>query len=195
MPGQESPLVGFRDRYRTAVAKNSISIEEALILEVLRLSPVPQSAILDKACAYSLELPQFAPVNRVVAADALKSCFHKRWIWVVTLSSLRDITGMILSSGVIGPIYGLPNVGDIDFTQQGGTLYHDVVAQFYPHANGYEQRIECREHRIYSSLTAAATELKECVVSDMSQKVTRTGPWRRKWWERFSDGILIEVEQ
>jgi hypothetical protein len=90
--------------------------------------------------------------------SALTACLAKGWLQILDEPTLARIVGELHQGRVLGPIYGLPSVGAVDFTPTGAALFHKMSATNQP-ANeppfAYEDMVHNRFSQFFSSEKAA----------------------------------------
>jgi hypothetical protein len=59
------------------------------------------------------------PVTRAESEAALVDCLSKGWLQVIDEAALGRIQHELLDASLLGPIYGFPQVGGVDFTPAG----------------------------------------------------------------------------
>jgi hypothetical protein len=62
---------------------------------------------------------------------ALTDCLRKGWLQVIDESALTKIADDIRAGGILGPIYGFPAVGEVDFTWSGAELWQKISDRFW----------------------------------------------------------------
>src|SRR5262245_12903882 len=60
-----------------------------------------------------------APVTETECQTALAACLSKGWLQVLDDRTLARIVDELREARFVGPIYGLPGVGCVDFTHLG----------------------------------------------------------------------------
>ena len=53
---------------------------------------------------------------------ALDACLAKKWVQVLDEDAITHITLDFREGGYLGPIYGMPNPGCVDFTEAGAGI-------------------------------------------------------------------------
>src|SRR4051794_17254089 len=94
---------------------------EAALFHLIRHGPasplyLPMNATSDH---YSMA----RPVTQEEAQVALTACLGKGWLQVIDDVALAKIAGELQEGRLLGPINGLPEVGDVDFTHAGAELW------------------------------------------------------------------------
>jgi hypothetical protein len=157
------------------------------------------------------ELPQVAVMedywedgSRVTEDEcraALTDCLARGWLQVIDAETLAGIVEELKQGRVLGPIYGLPCVGAVDFTHAGAKLSrkeddaHQTGNQPPPY---YEDTVYEKFSQFSRSERAALAAIEE--VRRWDENVTTTGPsltgpWRVQWWRRFAAGFQVDFEQ
>jgi hypothetical protein len=100
-----------------------------------------------------------------------------------------------------GPVYGLPGLGDVDFTPKGAKLLRKIVkAMFGPSWNAeavYKNEWPRREEFYMRTQRAAKQVLID--IKRRNDVISVSGPspigrWRVYWWECYPKGYRITVK-
>jgi hypothetical protein len=130
---------------------------------------------------------------------ALTACLAKGWLRVLDEPTLAGIVEELRRDGVLGPIYGFPMVGGVDFTPAGAALYHKLHQRPVGEPPfSYEDMVHNRFSQFFRSKQAALAAIEEHRRQDDTVAVvgpTPTGPWRAQWWRRFPEGSQVDIEQ
>ncbi len=133
---------------------------------------------------------------------ALSGCLNKGWLQVIDETVLDRIADELRAGRFLGPIYGLPSVGDVDFTATGAALwerFRDRPSRAERRAPfAYSDVLREKTVRYFRTRTAAIAGAVEARSGDDVVSVTEpvpTGPWRAQWWRRFPAGYRIDVEE
>jgi hypothetical protein len=110
---------------------------------------------------------------------------------------LDAISADLANGPFIGPIYGLPDVGDVDFTAAGASCFEDVhKVLFGPHVFdtfGYHVK-DSEEAWYFVKKDAAAQSAWQLVDGPPLEDLSRAspiGPWCVYWWLRFAEGYRL----
>jgi hypothetical protein len=132
---------------------------------------------------------------------ALDACLAKGWLQIINEVVLKGITDNIREERTLGPIYGLPPNGCVDFTRAGA----DVWRRFLDRARAglkqpefaYTDVVHTKVARLCPTLRAALAvaeeELNWAGIHTVSEPFL-IGPWRLQWWRRFPAGYRVDVE-
>jgi hypothetical protein len=175
----------------------------------------PESALLSLvhygACAPPSDLPRLAagdtyswgePTTVEQCQDALAACLARGWLRVVDDATLQQFQAGVHGEGLLGPVYGWPPVGGVDFTPAGVAMWQRLQSVFRPGGwrspFAYIDVVHSRTLHTFPTSSAALAGLTDqcrnwdaAVVSGPSL----IGPWRVCWWQRFAEGYQFEVEQ
>ena len=131
---------------------------------------------------------------------ALAACLAKGWLQVIDDAALADIAARLHAGGVLGPVYDLPEVGQVDFTATGAGLSRQIFDRDGPRPPfASTDVVREKTARYFRSREVAASEAASFWVEyDDVVAVsvpTPTGPWRAQWWRRFPEGYRVDIEQ
>lgn len=200
MSNSESGSAGRIEALTEEWARLGVHILEASLFHVLHFGlHLPPEDLADRATWPDYRLGGAARVEDSLAA--LKDCLGRGWLQVIDEQALSRIRAELRAEGRIGPIYGLPEVGDVDFTPEGAALWRSDgqnrtrAAFLLPFAYS----VTCwREDFLYfrnrSCAAAALKEHQEFEEVVSATGPTEVGPWRAQWWRRFDAGYRIRIE-
>ena len=140
------------------------------------------------------------PVTKVECQAALADCLAKGWLQVIDEAALAKIAHELREGRWVGPIYGFPDVGVVEFTHAGAELWQQFRRQSFPDAGGnfsYLDTVHIKTTEYYRTISAAV-EARPEADQDHAFTVTgpsRIGPWRLQWWRRFSGGYRVDIEE
>jgi hypothetical protein len=126
---------------------------------------------------------------------ALTACLAKGWLQIIDAQTLARIVEELQQGRVLGPIYGLPAVGAVDFTAAGAALFRK---EFNANRSGnepppyYEDTVEEKFSQFFRSERAALSAIEE--IRRWDEKVFITGPSLTGPW-RFAAGFQVDFEQ
>jgi len=168
--------------------KLGLDLAEWYVLTTVASSPIPFDAIPQKTSALSDGDPR-GKINVKGATLALKSCVQKAWVTRVTVEYLSVIRWFLQREDAMGPIYGLPNVGDADFTPEGAEKFATVVKRLHPDLQEHEEfEIQNGKTQIIVPNRETARGIAE---NRKGAKLQRVGPWKVYWWKTYPEGFLI----
>lgn len=189
--------------------------ERAAVLAEIGLTPA--HAVLFNIVSYGLVVESQDLCERATIEDyavcgattvsqaqaALADCFSKGWLRIVDASALQELRTEIRNANLIGPVYGFPNVGGVDFTHAGAEKWR-VVCDRLGQRDGrvshlsYSDVVRIKTAHYFHSESKALAERDLCKTYDAVVAVSEPvaiGPWRANWWRRFPEGYRIDVEE
>ena len=142
------------------------------------------------------------PSTRESCAVALSDSLKKGSLQVIDESKLDRIKDDLRDKKILGPIYGLPELGAVDFTPSGAELWRRICSSCFRHADrkpfAYTDVVHVKTARYYRTRFAAMADIArrrdEDGVASMSSP-SFIGPWRAQWWRRFAEGWRVDVDE
>lgn len=172
----------------TLLRNMGLDLAEWYVLTTVASSPIPFKSVPQKTSALS----DGDPRGRIGIKDAelaLRSCVLKSWVTQVTSEYLSLIRWFLKREQTIGPIYGLPNVGDADFTPEGADKFQTALARLHPDLQEREEfDYQNAKPQIIVPNRETAYKLAE---HRKGAKVQKVGPWRLYWWKAYPEGYVI----
>jgi hypothetical protein len=170
------------------------------VLSCCRYGPYPEAFHLREAQAES-EWDRLGPISEREAAAGLRECLEAGWLRRIDEPALRAIRADIESRGLIGPVYGWPQAGDVDFTPRGVECYLTLIDALRedddPGQNAFYVDTPTGETVYCVTLEASRSVIdqhgRDPGVITSSEPVP-IGPWCVSWWERFPSGYRIDIE-
>jgi hypothetical protein len=174
-----------------------VSLPEYALMIAVNYGTVPASSLPARAAPESAD-----SVSEQDLVTAIKDCIAKGWLQIIDEFALQKIVKELRERNCIGPIYGLPTPGHVDFTSSGAEIWHAIRRSFkmrecnVPFA--FTDVVHIRTARYF------ATELAAFACIDAWKKTSTTssvsgpwpiGPWRAQWWRRFAEGFRVDVEE
>lgn len=180
------------------LAELDITLDEASLFIVIQygIGAHPES-LPRHAAADEYRLDDSA--SEVGCQAALADCLAKGWLQVLDDAALADIAALLKAGNIIGPVYRLPHVGRVDFTQAGANRWFRIRDRDGP-AEPFAFTDVVREMtaRYFTTRAAAEAEAEWARGEEETAAVsdpTPTGPWRAQWWRRFAQGYRIDIEE
>jgi hypothetical protein len=179
-------------------ADAGVTPAEAALLTVvhygLTADPADLPAIAARKC-YSDGL-----ASEEQCRTALAACQSKGWLQVIDEPALAAIAEQLRRGGFIGPVYGLPPLGGVDFTRAGAEQWQRLRDRRNPARPpfAFTDVVHSKTSRYFTTKTAALREIEE--IKEWSGDVTVVGPtpigpWRAQWWRRFPQGYRLDIEE
>src|SRR5262245_22364001 len=119
------------------LSSRRIPLAEFAVLCCVGTYPLPSTSVPLLAWSY-WEGDSRGKLEKDQCAEAVKSCLAKGCIRVVDAPSIEEYKHIVNKEAAIGPIYGLPVVGDIDFTPAGATLWLSLDEQLWGTSRHYD---------------------------------------------------------
>jgi hypothetical protein len=148
--------------------------------------------------------PDYSLVEHVTKEEcqvALADCLAKGWLQVIDESARSAITDELRESQFVGPIYGLPQVGGVEFTHVGAEMWRRLCRRCFPETRqrfAFTDVVHCKSSRYFRTRAAALKGIEEVQEWDGAITVAGPlpiGPWRAQWWRRFPEGYRIDVDE
>ncbi len=142
----------------------------------------------------------FGPFTEGECRTAWNACLEKGWLQIIDESALAQIVADIQTNQLLGPIYGLPPMGTVDFTLTGAALSMRIFRgdDRSRSSFAYTDVVHEKSSRFFRSKTNAVAEIDSVRTDDDFATVSEPipiGPWRAQWWRRFPAGYRIDIEQ
>jgi hypothetical protein len=186
---------------RDVLAEAGVTAPESALLCAVHYGITNPPSDLPRSAAgevYSLRGPTTVEECR----SALAGCLAKGWLRVIDDAALWEITEELHDGGVLGPVYGLPRVGGVDFTRAGAALWQRLRSQLssgdghspFP----YTDVVHSKTAWYFPSRAAALAEIADICdgwAVDSVAGPTLIGRWRAQWWRRYPEGYRIDIER
>jgi hypothetical protein len=182
-----------------AFAQMGVSPAEAALFNVIHYGLTNSPDVLPSTAAspdYALAGPSTEEERR----DGLAACLARGWLQVIDEPARARIAAELRDGGFLGPIYGLPDIGGVDFTLAGAELWRRISRLWLsdravPFA--YTDTVHIKTAQYFRTRAAAVAAMP---TGDEDHAVTATGPirigpWRVQWWRRFPEGYRIDIEE
>jgi hypothetical protein len=142
------------------------------------------------------------PITIEECRAALEECLTKGWLQVIDEPALGLLVSELHQEQVVGPIYGLPPVGSVDFTPAGARLWFQLQEHFRGTSSvlpfAFTDVVHLKTAQFFRTRVAALAETKLKKSWESVVKITEPvpiGPWRAQWWRRFPEGYRIDIEE
>jgi hypothetical protein len=176
-----------------------VTAPEAALFNVVHYGMTSPPSYLPSSAAvpdYSLA----GPVTERECHAALAACLAKGWLQVIDEPALAKIADELREGRFLGPIYGLPAAGGVDFTHAGAELWRRLCRRCFPTSGppfAFNDVVHSKTTQYFRTKAAALAAIPE---ADQDHAVTVTGPtpigpWRVQWWRRFPEGYRVDIEE
>jgi hypothetical protein len=180
------------------LSSEGISLSEWHVLCLVGMWPIPAARAAMTAASHSSE-DWLGSVSVAACKKALDECLAKRWLRVVAATWIRELRGLV-KGRFVGPIYGYPSSGDIDFTPRGARIYKRLSALLLGSAwrasHVYQAEIGAKSRFFFRTRKATVKAVRQwrlhrCVLT--TSPIISIGPWCVYWWDRYSRGYYVDV--
>ncbi|WP_439627722.1 hypothetical protein [Gemmata sp.] len=210
---RNSHPIALTDQNRSR-AEAQAERERALARALSDLGLTPPEASLFNVIHYGITLPPHHLPERSAGESyrlggsftedacraALARCIRAGRLQIIDDDALSRIADELREGRFLGPIYGLPPVGGVDFTHAGADLWQRLCARCFrddrrpPFA--FTDVVHERTARYFRTKAAAVEAAEQASAEDEVVSVTGPvpiGPWRAQWWRRFPAGYRVDV--
>lgn len=179
--------------------RHSIRLAGWLVVSLIGKWPTPRAKVAAIAASHSEGDPR-GSVCEHECQRALTECLEAGWLRVIDKPTLLDLRLQVRAQPGMGPIYGFPRIGDVDFTAAGARLYRQVLRELHGSSFADDHisiiRRHGREQRFTRYHRTARKEL--CKLRHDSSVRARMIPirgWYVYWWHRYPKGYRIDVQR
>lgn len=196
---------GWLQEFRGIVSIMGIGVAEYAVLNVIHYGMNESKDTLARR-ATSPDYNLGSDLRLAETTAAVDSCFQRGFLRVLTKAELTEINSELERNHVLGPIYGLPKSGKIDFTNEGANQWRSIQAAIQAAVRdvrpwqmqrgfAYCDVVEIRTRRHF--LTRRAAERQRKLLSRMSDvaSVTKVIPsldLRLTWWSSPTTGCQFD---
>lgn len=130
--------------------------------------------------------------------QGVADCFDRDLIRVVTPSHRSEIQDDLASRGVLGPVYGLPDPGLVDFTSAGAKLYRWLREPVEWQRDTFLYPLVKRRlvQVIGPVLDTCQAQVETLIREEPTPVVSSPRPigcWRMRPWRTFARGFVIDI--
>ena len=182
-------------QHRSAFSKRNLSLAEWFVFSIPGLWPVPEKELPRLATSYSQGDPR-GTVDVASCRMALESLRHRGWLQIVDKSVLACLRQKVASLQCDPPVYGFPELGDVDFTDKGAEVFRGLSSDLYGRYF-FSEAVVADEQSTGKTVYTARKSRVETIVNEgwsLGFAVSRTkiGPWCIYWWKVFPSGWRME---
>src|SRR5262245_49755816 len=185
------------EEQKRVLREHEVPLADWFVLSLVGLWPFPAATAARTAASHS-EGDPLGSISSTEADRSVSECLQRNWLRVVDRTSLSKIREGLLRKPALGPIYGLPRIGDLDFTPRGARLFLRVRSRIHEtsltsqHVFVVERKKKTHLFTVRLEAAKKAAEQAKKGLRTVSGP-TKIGPWRIYWWERFSKGYRVAV--
>lgn len=194
-------VLARRQAQADGLADLGLTPSEASLFNVLHFGLTLRPSDLCRRAAFG-DYSIGHPVSAETHCVTLDACLEKGWLQYVDQAALDHIKEEIGREQIVGPIYGMPNIGVIDFTHKGAAKWERISQRLWNGGHrsefAFEDVVHTKSIHYYSSMAKAHLEREKWLSYDDVVSVSNPSPigrWRANWWRDFPEGFRLDVEQ
>jgi hypothetical protein len=176
---------------------NSLSVTEFHILNTVHYDPHTAGELVRVAASESEQWSGRLPgASRSECEEALTSLLSKGLLQVVDMSAIAEIEANLATSPARS-LFGLPQPGEIDFTQEGGRLWQRLDSEVFGaresagwcgFGESNEEDGTFRSEYLGETVQVVRESIASHLVNNTSEIISIEGPapigtWRGHWWD------------
>lgn len=186
------------EQHLTAFARRRLTPAEWFVFSIPGQWPVSKNVLPRIAQSQSVGDPR-GEVELKECEKAVDALLERGWIHAVTRSSLNSLQGKLADLEYGIPVYDLPQVGDVDFTEEGADIFRDLSDELYGPLWFSKALIENEEQTqktLYAYNSADIDDARNEAVRRGVNVVSKDllGKWCIYWWKRYESGWRITFE-
>ncbi len=178
------------------LAQQSLSVAEYNVLLHIHYDSNPPVACIRMAHAESLAGHRVWPASSPRACrDAVTSLMGRGILQLIDDAALQRIEAEMIAEPAFGPLAGLPDLGDIDFTREGGAFWHRVDGELNHKGEAdFWTGLGEEDSMTYYAVSEATLHR---LIDDEPRfsgreiigvgEIVAIGPWRGRWWNAIMD--------
>jgi hypothetical protein len=174
------------------LASESLSIAEFNVIHFAHYASCPPVTMIRMSRAESLGGHRVWPASTPQSCrDAVASLMAKGSLQLIDDATLGRIEAEMIADPVFGPINGLPQVGDLDFTKEGAALWRQINRELFERDEAEHWTGLGEEGSVVYFATSEST-LRRLIDDDQRtsgreilsvSEFVSIGPWRDRWWD------------
>jgi hypothetical protein len=192
-------MAQFHTEHHSEILRSAgLTLGEWYVLSLIGTWPVPESEVAHTTANLSQGDPRGA-ISESQAFRAFNACLRKAYVTVVTDSYLKMLKFYLNRKPAIGPVCGLPKLGDVDFLPLGADLFLELRKKAFPSYTSHLHFVV--EQPPQGFIFMREPDLKEFLEQNGRRKkpmkigrVQHLGTWRRYWWDEFEDGLFVPIQ-
>ncbi len=177
------------------LARESLSVAEWNVLHFAQYASCPPRTMIRFAHRESLFPRGWLPSSRAGCRGAVASLMAKGFLQLIDDAALHGIEARMIAEPAFGPLSGLPDFGDLDFTEEGATLWRRIrlevfeqeVAEHWTGLGDEDSMVffATSESTIRRLIDDEARNSGREIFS--ASDIASIGPWRDRWWNDILD--------
>jgi hypothetical protein len=146
------------------------------------------------------EMNSHSGINEGECEEALTSCLNRKLLQVIDGAALDHLHRFVEQERLIGPVYGFPQEGDVDFTPTGAHTYRNLRTELYGADWGAHQeypRIDSDGQEVFFRTAEGGMKFLQAQPQRLwltnPPALLPVGPWCVYWWEQYPSGYRINL--
>ena len=189
---------------RAVLQSHRVTAAQSAVLQSVGLGHSSPDLIPRQSCGPDYSFAD--PATEDECRTALRQCLAHGWLQIIDADTLAEIRDGLRRSGVLGPIYGLPGIGDVDITYSGLDLRRRMSTDLRSLTKrpvdavdfAYTDAVEIRTVLIGRGQEAIDAWLRESRDPSTLAEVSPSQPiaaWRAEWWRIYESGVCLRVTE
>lgn len=181
------------------MAHHGLSVAEWIVLSTVELCDARPATLYQCVSRWSKEVFPHRPLSEGEADAAVNACFARNWIAPVDVVALQENAVRLQHRGILGPVFGMPQPGRVDFTAAGAEFFtkarDDIYGNDIKSATEWSCLLAHCGHFYYLDRQEAENEHTSIARDPYSAVgvIEETGPWMVRWWETHPRGYRFEI--
>jgi hypothetical protein len=183
------------NKHEKAFNKRGLSLPEWYVLSIPGQWTLPESDVPDIAASQSEGDPR-GEVTPHECEIALEKLISRGLLRVIDTAARNNVKAKLVLTGYGTPVYGLPKVGDIDFTANGAVTFRSLSNELYGKYWFSEALVNGKKRIVFTYLKKRLRLITaEAANRQMSCSIRRIGKWSIYWWLTFPSGWMITLSR
>jgi hypothetical protein len=182
---------------RDVLSANGIGLATWAVL--VQLSYGPNHLEYCAAQAGAIDDDPLGLVNESECTAAAFSIIDRGWAVITTVNHIKSVHERLGRDRVFGPVYRMPEIGDLDFTQSGAQFMEGLLCDMRPWTEPrrasvvYEAQLRQNNRMLYcSSKGVLEAEVERQKLNSVhflrTSHISAIGPWCAYWWRVERNG-------
>jgi hypothetical protein len=180
----------YRMKILAYLASQSLSVAEFNVIHFAHYASCPPRTMIRMAHAESKAGRAWPTSSPRACRDAVASLMTQGILQLIDDAALRRIEAKMIAEPAFGPVDGLPDFGDLDFTSEGGALWHRISRELFDR-NDSDFWTGLGEEDSMTLYACSESTLRQQIDHDSRfsgreiiavSDIVPIGPWRDRWW-------------
>jgi hypothetical protein len=182
------------ETHLAAFKKRGLSLAEWYVFCVPGQWPVPKDALPRTAASFSEGDPR-GKVDAASCHKAFGTLIQRDLLQIVTKEVLASLKQMVAEAGYGPPVYGLPGLDDVDFTDKGARMFRGLSDELFGR-NYFSQAIVDSDGRKVRTVFTAKKQNADAIIAaanarEIRATLSQLGRWCIYWWKVFESGWKV----